>query len=183
MSSGQAKQWKAHHRRLCKRYNRYTATADYQALSLEQRTDAVLLSQLIAQIFAQGDFDIAAASSRSESVAQFFDLLKGPSHSQQSSHPPVCASADVPQSVIDEAFARFGNNNFLLQSHLTAYAHGIFPLASRLFNHSCVPNCAAKYITTPTEMVSMEIVALRDIAPDEEVSRAYHTFSGIATLL
>jgi hypothetical protein len=66
-------------------------------------------------------------------------------------------------------YSRFGNNNFAIHSHLSAIAHGIFPLASRLFNHSCLPNSAPKYIFSPSEGVKMEIVALRHISPEEEV--------------
>lgn len=134
-----------------------------------------MLSQLLAEIFPQDDFDISAASSRLELVSQFFDLLKGPENHRGAAHPPLCRSAKaakIPEEVTSKAFSRFGNNNFIVHSHLTAYAHGVFPLASRLFNHSCVPNCAAKYIITPTETVRMEVVALRDIAPGEEVSVA-----------
>lgn len=72
--------------------------------------------------------------------------------------------------ILDELYSRFGNNNFAIHSHLVSVAHGIFPLASRLFNHSCVPNAAAKYIFTESEPPCMEIVALREIRPGEEVS-------------
>ena len=49
--------------------------------------------------------------------------------------------------VLLAAWKRFGPNNFVLHSFAAlnggvaeaAYAHGIFPLASRLFNHSCYP--------------------------------------------
>jgi SET and MYND domain-containing protein len=38
-----------------------------------------------------------------------------------------------------------------------------------LFNHSCVPNAAARYILTPSKSVHLEVVALRNIAEGEEV--------------
>jgi hypothetical protein len=66
-------------------------------------------------------------------------------------------------------YSRFGNNNFAIHSHLTSIGHGMFPVASRLFNHSCVPNVAAKYIFHEAQTVVMEIIALRDILPNEEV--------------
>lgn len=135
-----------------------------------------MLSQLLVEVFPHDDFDMSAASSRSDLVSQFFDLLKGPENHRGAAHPPLCRSvksAKVPEEIAFEVFSRFGNNNFIVHSHLTSYAHGVFPLASRLFNHSCVPNCAAKYIITPTETVRMEVVALRNIAPGEEVSLAF----------
>lgn len=70
---------------------------------------------------------------------------------------------------MDQLYSRFGNNNFAIHSHLTSIGHGIFPVASRLFNHSCVPNVAAKYIFHEAQSVVMEIIALRDILPDDEV--------------
>jgi hypothetical protein len=73
------------------------------------------------------------------------------------------------EGVLDELYSRFGNNNFVIHSHLVSIAHGIFPLASRLFNHSCVPNAVAKYIFTESEPVRMDVVALRHIKEGEEV--------------
>jgi hypothetical protein len=71
--------------------------------------------------------------------------------------------------MVGEMYSRFGNNNFIIHSHLTTFGHGIFPLASRLFNHSCLPNAAAKYILSPSNPPKMEVIALRDIALGEEV--------------
>jgi hypothetical protein len=168
---GQTKQWATHHRKVCKRYNQFTTTPEYQVLQAEQRTDVTLLSELLVNIFPKDDYDTAAAAGRENGVAQFFDLLKGPVRAREFQLPPLCGPA-VPSNVAQEVFARFGNNNFLLHSHLISYAHGIFPLASRLLNHSCVPNCAVKYIISSSEMVRMQIVSLRDIAGGEQVSLA-----------
>jgi SET and MYND domain-containing protein len=71
--------------------------------------------------------------------------------------------------VVREIYARFGNNNFVIHSHLTTFGHGVFPLASRLFNHSCLPNAAAKYTLSASNVPRMDVVALRDIAQGEEV--------------
>jgi SET and MYND domain-containing protein len=75
----------------------------------------------------------------------------------------------VPGGHIQNLYARFANNNFVIHSHLAPYAHGIFPLASRLFNHSCAPNAAPKFIISPARRVSMEVVSLASIHQDEEV--------------
>ena len=76
------------------------------------------------------------------------------------------------EGLLDELYSRFGNNNFAIHSHLVSMAHGIFPLASRLFNHSCIPNAAATYIFTESEPVRMDVVALREIKEEEEVRGA-----------
>jgi len=77
-----------------------------------------------------------------------------------------------PRADPGELFSRFGNNNFTIHSHFTTIAHGIFPFASRLFNHSCLPNAIVKYIFTPAAEVQMAVVVIRDVSPDEEVNRA-----------
>jgi SET domain len=85
--------------------------------------------------------------------------------------PVVCPFIPAPPGdLVDQLYSRFGNNNFAIHSHLTTIGHGVFPVPSRLFNHSCVPNVAAKYTfcTTEAQNVVMEIIALRDILPDEE---------------
>lgn len=170
--SGQSAQWRAHHRKLCKRMNRLTASPAYAALEREAKVDAMLLSHFFALVFPSNEFTIPPTPSdgnpHSDAVATFFDLLKGRIWNP---HIPLCraSSTAVPQSVFQEVLGRFGNNNFVLHSHLSSFAHGVFPLASRLFNHSCAPNCAAKYIVTPTEPITMEVVALRDIGSGEEV--------------
>ncbi|GJE99629.1 SET domain-containing protein [Phanerochaete sordida] len=172
----QTKQWHAHHRRICRRYNSYAASPEWQAMPPEQRTDALLLSQLLLEAFPKDEFDIAGAARRSDAVAHFFDLRKGPVVPDSAARIPLCrpsGAAAAPQDIVEDVFARFGNNNFVVQSHLNAYAHGVFPLASRVFNHSCVPNCVPKYIITPTELVTMEIVALRDVDPGEELTLPY----------
>jgi hypothetical protein len=58
------------------------------------------------------------------------------------------------ESVLLAAWKRFGPNNLVLRSFAAlnggaaeaAYAHGIFPLASRLFNHSCYPTAWPAFV-------------------------------------
>jgi SET and MYND domain-containing protein len=76
-----------------------------------------------------------------------------------------------PVDLVNEIYSRLGNNNFVVHSHLTGVGHGVFPFTSRLFNHSCVPNAVAKYRFSQGRSVAGEIVALRDIHPDEEVKK------------
>lgn len=101
----------------------------------------------------------------------FSSLLAGPATNQVT--PPICPMGKLDvlmEGVLDKLFSRFGNNNFAIHSHLVSIAHGIFPLASRLFNHSCVPNAVAKYMLEESKSPIMEVVAIRAIQEGEEVS-------------
>jgi hypothetical protein len=170
---GQSRHWKEGHVRICKRYNKWTASSAYLAMHPHEQMDATLLSHLSARWPADFDFTVSpdpAEYGSSSPFTTFMSLLPGPSNSH--STPSVCPmtqSAANPMIPIDVMYARFGNNNFAIHSHLRSYAHGIFPLASRLFNHSCVPNAAARYIIRRGQSVMMDVVALRDIAAGEEV--------------
>ncbi|KAH9922858.1 SET domain-containing protein [Epithele typhae] len=169
----QGKAWKAHHRKLCKRYNTFTASNQYQALTSHDQVDALLLSQLLV------DPDVWCGERAQDDLhhphATMLDLLGVPR--SDGFVPPLClpASAQTPETLALAAdlYARFGNNNFVLHSHLDAYAHGVFPLASRLFNHSCAPSAVCKYIITPSGAPRMDVVALRDVAECEEVTIPY----------
>ncbi|EIW59441.1 SET domain-containing protein [Trametes versicolor FP-101664 SS1] len=162
--------WKAHHKKLCKNFNTLTTSNEYQALTPHDQVDALLLSQMIADSASW-----RAGQSTSGPHATFLDLLKGPR--ADVFELPLClpkgALPSESLSLAKELYGRFGNNNFALHSHLNAYAHGVFPLASRLFNHSCIPNAACKYIIRASEPVAMQVVALRDIAEGEEITIPY----------
>ncbi|KAK7690039.1 hypothetical protein QCA50_006684 [Cerrena zonata] len=166
-------QWKAHHRRICKAYNRYNISSEYQALSVNEKVDAVLLSQVLIQLYPNDQFDLTPSTDGDPLAATFSDLLES---SAQVDPPPLCRtskSAAVPRDTIRKIFSRFGNNNFILHSHLNTYAHGVYPMASRFFNHSCTPNCVAKYIIAPQQVVKMELVALHNIAAGDELTIPY----------
>ncbi|OJT13051.1 Histone-lysine N-methyltransferase ASHR1 [Trametes pubescens] len=166
----QTRAWKAHHKKLCKNFNTFTTSTEYQVLTPHDQVDALLLSQMIADSASW-----RAEQSSSGPHATFLDLLKGPR--ADVFELPLClpkgALPSESLTLAQELYGRFGNNNFALHSHLNAYAHGVFPLASRLFNHSCVPNAACKYILRPSESVAMQVVALRDIAEGEEITIPY----------
>lgn len=175
-SLGQGLQWKAHHRKICKAFNRFTASPSYQSFSAGEAADALMLSQVISQLFPSDDYTLDHGSMDPAS-AVFFDLLPA---SSAPPPPPLCKTkaSIFPNDIATTIFSRFGNNNFVLHSHLTPYAHGVFPLASRLFNHSCSPNCVARYVITPTYPVKMEVVSLTDIAIGEEVGEFAENESG-----
>lgn len=93
----------------------------------------------------------------------FMDLLK---HPQSSSEKDYDEYELQPKGV----WARFRPNNFIVASHLNpGFAHGVFPLASRFFNHSCAPNAAPRFIMEEGHVPRMEVVALRDVAIGDEV--------------
>lgn len=166
-------QWKAHHKHICEPYRHFTASQGYQRLAPHERLDAVLLSHLMAEHYLSN----GTLKRQDAMLSMFLSLIEGPIRNEA---PPTCPNSKtlVRKDVVNRLYARFGNNNFAIHSHLTCFAHGIFPLASRLFNHSCVPNAAAKYIIKPFQSISMEVVALTSISQNEEVwfdSHSYHS--------
>ena len=164
-SSGQNFQWQLHHKRLCKTYNSYVALPKYQALQDHEKLDSILLSHLLAQLSLQAN---PYSFPDSHPASTLLSLL--PERGNFNGAPLFCPIVPPPPGdLVDRLYSRFGNNNFAIHSHLTSIGHGIFPVASRLFNHSCVPNVAAKYIFREAQNVTMEIIALRDILPDDEV--------------
>ena len=67
---------------------------------------------------------------------------------------------------------RLRNNNFEIYFGLSTIAHGIFPQASRSFNHSCRPNALPIYVFVP-DGLRQNIIAIEDIQSDEEVYTPY----------
>ncbi|KAI0050375.1 hypothetical protein FA95DRAFT_620593 [Auriscalpium vulgare] len=164
-STCQKEAWSKHHRRVCKVFSRYIATPAYAQLHPHEKMDALLLSQLAAEY-------PPSANELSSTLQTFISLL---SHPAPPSHLPVLPLSTTAAShdVLLSLYSRFGNNNFVLHSHLASFAHGIYPLASRLFNHSCTPNAAVRYSIVREKAVQMDVLALRDILPDEEVCIPY----------
>ncbi|KAJ4482063.1 hypothetical protein J3R30DRAFT_3456152 [Lentinula aciculospora] len=162
----QSKHWKSGHRKICRLYNSYTSTPSFQALEEHKKMDALLLSSLVAHTSS------VDANERDEDTAftTFKSLLPGP---MAVLAPPICPRYTFSAEVIDGFYARFENNNFSIHSHFKTYAHGIFPLASRLFNHSCMPNAAVKFIIQVHEPVRLEVVALRAISKGDEICIPY----------
>ena len=152
-------QWKAHHKKMCKLYNQHTSSHRFQSLPSHEKLDSLLLSHLL--------YYVSPMPLDDDPVSIFRSLLPGPASGRDIPLPPLGPS--VTANLVNDLYSRFGNNNFAIHSHLTTIGHGIFPLASRLFNHSCIPNAAAKFSLSPSEPVTMVVVALRDISPDEEV--------------
>ena len=155
---------------MCKTYARFTASSAFQVLSEHEKMDAVLLSHLVVQT---GDL-ISSADDTTSPMSVFLSLLPGPAPNAHT--PPICTVPPSTGDILNKLYARFANNNFAIQSHLDTIGHGIFPNASRFFNHSCMPNAAAKYQFTQAKQVTMEVVALRDISAGEEVNSDFERF-------
>ena len=154
--------WKAHHRKICGLYSRFIASPAYVSLSVPDKMDSLLLSQLGVEISSSDPLP-----NQSSPLAIFESLM--PSRSPPRQLPPMLVNSPNTRNRLLDLYSRFGNNNFVLHSHLVSFGHGIYPLASRLFNHSCVPNAAVCYSLTQGLPPSMQVIALRKIAADEEV--------------
>lgn len=169
-SQGQTLHWRTH-KKYCKNINTFCASHQFNQLEFHEREDALFLTHLLAECSARGT-EMKEGSDPGLSI--FMSLLPGPVAGKDA--PPTCPllTSQRPVHTASELFLRCGNNNFSIHSHLTTIAHGVFPLASRLFNHSCVPNAIAKYRIVPATEVVIEIVAIQDIAMSEEVRTIYH---------
>ncbi|EIN12756.1 SET domain-containing protein [Punctularia strigosozonata HHB-11173 SS5] len=160
----QSQQWSIHHKRICKHISSFIASPAYQGLHEHEKITAVLLSHLCT-ISQHGKDSLRPA------LSTFEDLLPGP----ESATPPICPPpfSTEEQQKATYYHSKFGNNNFVIHSHLTSFAHGIFPMSSICFNHSCAPNAAARYILTPHQVPRMEVIALTHIAAGTEVTIPY----------
>lgn len=171
---GQNISWKAHHKHLCKLYNQFIASEAWQALDPHQRTDSILLSHCAIPLstsyvetdeYQSGvrDLDLIAASP----VGASFDLMRS---SREDPLPYIMLPGRSDYS--DMLGGWFGSNNFLLHSHLNpAYSHGIYILASRTLNHSCVPNAAPRFVLEEGKTPRMDVVALTTIKKGHEVRK------------
>lgn len=169
--------WMAHHKRICKQLNKFTSSGAFQSLAAHEKMDSILLNHLLAQFSSAPPIVDENSQSIETPLAVFASLISMPPGAVQRA-PPVCGfKPTLKPEFVQSLYSRFGNNNFAIHSHLSTIGHGIFPFASRLFNHSCVPNAAAKYIFSAGNPVTMEVVALRDISPGEEVrSSTWHNY-------
>lgn len=169
--TGQGSQWQLHHKRTCKKQNWFTTSVAFQGLEEHEKMDSLLLSHFVAYLSTLSQ---PYETERLPDTAIFLSLLARPDDSLVPPIPKI--SPPPPPNLVARLYERFGNNNFTVHSHLNSIAHGIFPLASRLFNHSCVPNAATKYNLSRGRVPELHIIALRDIKPNEEV-RVVHNHS------
>ena len=139
----------------------------------------MLLSQLSTTLLSDPE-PVVPQANLSTPLSVFFDLMKGPLVNRRSL--PSVGLDSTHSAIVEDIYARFGNNNFIVHSHLNSCAHGIFPMASRLFNHSCNPNCVAKYRFTSGKPVRMEVVAISTIKTGEEVRVTFLSWSCLLTI-
>jgi hypothetical protein len=145
------------------------SSPSYQPANEYNKTDSLLLAHVMS-LLSIGDMNELAQSKRDFGSMHddrpgmiFMDLLK---HPQSSSEKDFDGEEIQPKGV----WARFRPNNFIVASHLNpGFAHGVFPLASRFFNHSCAPNAAPRFILEEGYVPRIEVVALCDIATGDEV--------------
>ena len=184
--------WKTEHKALCSELARYTASNAYSVLDERERMDALLLSSLISRVVLSGrtnelqrllgdDDGMGSSKDNADPLATFADLLPFSNDLSHMSVPPICPLSSkvrrkqqVPSDANAAAlYARFSNNNFVIHAEdLTAIAHGIFPRASRMFNHSCTPNAWVVYEFREGLGVTASVRAGRALANDEEVSES-----------
>ncbi|KAG6854659.1 hypothetical protein C0991_003307 [Blastosporella zonata] len=158
-------QWKEHHKKICKTYLSFTSSNSFQALQSHEKMDALLLAHLLAHGSVP---DPSLPNDESSPISVFLSLLPGPDLTDKFKIPLPDLKPAVTVKNAKFLYSRFSNNNFAIHSHLSTVASGVFPLGSRLFNHSCYPNAAPRYLFTPSGVV-MEVVALREIHEGEEV--------------
>lgn len=148
----------------------------YRTLPEDQKLDSLLLTQLVAET-SQSSVPI-------EPFAVFMSLLPRPQGGSKA--PLICPIKALPSLAsdhLDELYDRFDNNNYVVHSHLAPISHGIFPWSSRLFNHSCSPNSAVKYVFSASEQVRMEVVSLRNIPEGEEARNLWYNLSKDSCML
>ncbi|KLO16793.1 hypothetical protein SCHPADRAFT_937655 [Schizopora paradoxa] len=171
--AGQSAHWKTVHRHMCKTLNKSLSSSSFQGLMQHERLDALLLSHLLATHHKFLKNSPSPKNEKLELLDVFLDLLP---HDQPPATPPVVEMnfARFPQNTVDAIYSRFSNNNFVIHSHLDQVGHGIFPLASRLFNHSCAPNAIMAFTFEDNgQPPRMLVRALRDIKDGEEITVPY----------
>ena len=159
--------WNSEHKRICRTHNKMNALVGSQQLPQHERMDISLLSHFLARVSSRGSAD-ATVFGEDDPVSTFLSLLPGSANSLQIEE-MIPKTLNHQKDLTRKIYSRFHNNNFAVHSHMTIIGHGVFPLASRLFNHSCIPNAAPRYILEQAKLPLMEIVALRDIDKGEEV--------------
>ncbi|KAJ1309477.1 hypothetical protein OPQ81_006252 [Rhizoctonia solani] len=163
--------WKRHHRRLCAFSKTYASSSAYKDATEEVQADMCLLAHLAAEHFSKCNTLQEARATSNPTIQTFWDLLVSaqPDAGQNLISPLSFTSFEV----LSAAASRFGNNNFVIHdARLVPYAHGVFALASRSFNHSCQPNAVAMFEET-SNGPQMVIKIIEKVATGEEICILY----------
>ncbi|KAF8527442.1 SET domain-containing protein [Hysterangium stoloniferum] len=173
----QLKSWKAHHQHLCIRLKAFTASDDYRSASASSRLHYILLAHVLAEnsVALQSMFDEMGKDGELDiynPISALLSLL--PAKQTSDILPNFPMNGLVPESLIAYLACRFANNNFTIHtSWMDVFAHGVFPVASRLFNHSCVPSAVPVYKIQDASTIQMDVKLLRDLNPGDEITIPY----------
>ncbi|PVG02620.1 hypothetical protein CPB86DRAFT_530653 [Serendipita vermifera] len=182
--------WKDSHRKICSLLSKgFHLSASYLEQDPDQKTNSDLLLSLYGKLlvasrlsFFQGDEQ--TAKQESENLSR---LDNDPTLCFKSliAHPHPRSLPAVPAQLRGEhgeffraAWARFDCNNFVLHNisslepEAGSYAQGIFPFASRCFNHSCVPSAWCAFMLQDRH-AWLEVRALVDIQQGQEITIPY----------
>lgn len=187
----------AHHMRLCPSLQilltalRAQVSGDNEACLLA-RKDVLLVLQLVSVLYSTPEAQDLIPRSVTDPPTQGIDF-----HNPASVFAHLLPANDPPRFPVPYPFfplvsdpprpgqrhrdkillylaSRFHNNNFgCWTSDMEPLADAIFPVASRLFNHSCRPNCVVVYEIVETKGLVMELRAVRPIAKGEEITISY----------
>ncbi|CAE6380372.1 unnamed protein product [Rhizoctonia solani] len=167
----QSASWKRHHRRLCGFSKTYASSSAYKDATEETQTDICLLAHLAAEHFYKFNTLEEAQATPNQTAQTFWDLLvSAQPHAGQNLIFPLGFTSS---GVLSAAAARFGNNNFVIHdAQLVPYAHGVFALASRSFNHSCQPNAVAMFEESE-KFPQIVIKLVENVSAGEEICISY----------
>lgn len=179
------KAWRSHHRKLCKEWPRFSARFEFTSSSEQMQTDSLLLSRTIIEHFPSTKASDSSSSNLSSplspNVEVILSLLPHPSPGEIPPLPKSVSTAPHPidptKRLADELWTRTMNNHWVIySSELTPIAHGIYPTASRAFNHSCLPSAIPVYVYGD-EGAEMQVRGLKVLQAGEEVRCLNHVIS------
>ena len=162
----------SHHRTLCKQWPRFSMSNMLIGTPEHIQLEALLLSRTIIEHFANANNEHPEMSLNSKVL---LSLLPHPEPLPVPPLPESISSLSNPlepgTSLAKSLSLRSLNNHWVVySSELTAVAHAIYPLASRSFNHSCLPSAVPVYVYRATnDPPAMQIRALTDMNPGDEV--------------
>ena len=166
------KAWMSHHRALCKQWPRFAVSNAFTSSPAHIQLESLLLSRTIIEHFANTSKKDIEMSLNSKTL---LSLLPHPEPSPAPPLPGWLLSLSNPfeptTSLVESLSSRSLNNHWVVySSELAAVAHAIYPVASRAFNHSCLPSAAPVYVYSATnEPPVIQIRALAAMDPDDEV--------------
>lgn len=176
LALGQLHAWNSQHRKLCKQLPRFTSTYDYTTSPEHVRLESLLLARTITEHYLPRDKDSVIELSSDAKV--LLALLPHPRPPPVPPLPKLTGAAPDPtdpkKNLAESLSNRSLNNHWVVySSELTPTANAIYPVASRTFNHSCLPSAIPvyRYGETDNKGPKMQIRALTTLHPGDEVRR------------